>query len=227
MKKYRFIVVIAAMALMMSGCAIHTTDPITGEKKISHIAKGGGYGAVGGAALGAAIGGIVGGGSGAALGAAIGGGTGAVVGSGAGYYLDNQEKILREKLERTGVGVFREGDKLRLVMPSNILFEVNSTQINGGFYEVLDSITLVLNEFDKTHLKVYGFTDSQGSFESNQLLSENRAMSVLGYFKHQGVNPSRLYALGLSERHPIASNGTKSGRSLNRRVELSIEPSEI
>lgn len=132
--------------------------------------------------------------------------------------------MLRDRLERTGGRVFREGDHLKPFIPSDITFEVNSTLINNSFYGVLNSIPLVLSEFNKTNLEIYGFTDSTGSFKSNQILSENRAVSVLSYLESQGVNVSRLHARGLSERFPIASNTTKEGRALNRRVELSIEP---
>ena len=109
-------------------------------------------------------------------------------------------------------------------MPANVTFEVNSSHINGAFYETLNSVSLVLNEFGNTRLKAYGYTDSQGDFEHNQLLSEDRARSVATYLVHQGVNPSRLYIQGMSERFPIASNDTKESRALNRRVELNIEP---
>lgn len=217
---------------LLSGCATidkatHTTDPVTGERKVSNTTKGVGYGTAGGAALGASIGAIVGGGEGAALGAGIGAGAGAIVGGGTGYYMDSQEKVLREKLKKTGVRVLREGQNLKLIMPSNVTFEVNSSHINRNFFSTLNSVTLVLNEFGNTKLKVYGFTDSQGSFENNQLLSEDRARSVSTYLVHQGVNSSRLYVQGLSERFPIASNTSREGRALNRRVELSIEPVNI
>lgn len=228
----KIFVVFLLNVFLLSGCATlnnatHSTDPVTGEKKVNNTTKGVGYGAAGGAALGAIIGAIAGGGKGAALGAGIGAGAGALIGGGSGYYMDSQEKILREKLGKTGVRVVRQGQDIKLIMPANVTFEVNSSTINQHFYETLNSVALVLNEFGNTRLKVFGFTDSQGSFEHNQLLSEDRARSVSSYLIHQGVNPSRLYVQGMSERFPIASNSTRDGRALNRRVELSIEPVNI
>lgn len=190
---------------LLSGCstlneATHTSYPITGEEQVSNSTNGLGYGATGGRAF------------------------GVIVDGDAGYYMDRQEKVLRDKLKDSGVRVLREGQSLKLIMPANVTFEVNSSHINNSFFEALNSVALVLNEYGNTRLKIYGFTDSRGSFEHNQLLSEDRARSVSSYLTHQGVNPSRLYVRGMSERFPIASNDTSDGRALNRRVELIIEP---
>ena len=86
--------IVSCAFLSMTACAI---DPYTGEQKVSNTAYGAGIGAAAGAAIGAAADG----GSGAWKGAIA----GAAVGTGAGYYMDRQEKILRLKLERTGVRV--------------------------------------------------------------------------------------------------------------------------
>ena len=198
----KIITIILLSTALLSGCATfdratHTTDPVMGDSKVNNTTKG-----------------VENAGTVAE----------AIVGGGTGYYMDNQEEILRGKLEKSGVRVLRQGNNIKLIMPANVTFEVNSSYINGAFYETLNSVSLVLNEFGNTRLKVYGYTDSQGDFEHNQLLSEDRARSVATYLVHQGVNPSRLYVQGMSERFPIASNDTKESRALNRRVELNIEP---
>jgi outer membrane protein OmpA-like peptidoglycan-associated protein len=200
-------------AILITGCAI---DPYTGEEKVSNTGKGTGIGAASGAVIGA----IAGGGKGAAIGAAA----GAVLGGGVGYYMDRQEAKIRAQLEGTGVRIQRDGNNIRLVMPGNITFATDSANISASFYSVLDSVSLVLTEFDKTSIDVAGYTDSTGSFEHNQKLSEQRANSVASYLVHSGVRAGRIQARGFGERYPIADNSTTMGRSYNRRVEITIRP---
>ena len=89
---------------------------------------------------------------------------------------------------------------------------------------MLDSVALVLKEFDKTLIDVEGHTDSDGSDEYNQQLSMQRANSVGNYLQSQGVNSQRIVALGAGESRPIASNATADGKQQNRRVELKLQP---
>lgn len=151
-------------------------------------------------------------------------GIGAIVGGGVGYYMDTQEAKLRKQLRSTGVSVERDGDNINLIMPGNITFPTNGTALKAGFYEVLDSVALVLEEFDKTVIVVAGYTDSKGSDAYNQSLSEKRASSVAAYLKGRKVEPVRFEVIGFGEQNPIADNKTESGRTLNRRVELSLLP---
>ena len=198
---------------LLTGCAI---DPYTGEQKVANTAWGAGAGAVGGAAIGA----LAGGGKGALIGAAA----GTAVGAGTGYYFDRQESQLRARLEGTGVRVQRQGDILKLIMPGNITFMTNSAEISSNFYPILDSVSIVLKEFSDTSIDITGFTDSVGSFEHNQKLSEARANSVASHLVRSGVSHGRIQARGFGERYPIASNEAEMGRAQNRRVEISIRP---
>lgn len=198
---------------LITGCAI---DPYTGEEKVANT----GWGAAIGAGVGAGIGALAGGGKGALIGA----GAGAAVGAGAGYYMDRQEAQLRAHLEGTGVRVQRDGDNLKLIMPGNITFATASANINGNFYPILDSVGIVLNEFNDTSINISGYTDSTGSSSYNQQLSEQRANSVASYIVRTGVQHGRIQARGFGERYPIASNDNTMGRSQNRRVEISIRP---
>jgi outer membrane protein OmpA-like peptidoglycan-associated protein len=205
-----------ALALAVAGCTI---DPYTGEKKTSNTAKGAGLGALAGAAIGAAT-------AGKDKNKAIKQGAlaGAAVGAGAGYYMDTQEARLRQQLEATGVRVERIGDTIKLVMPGNITFDTSSSSLKPSFTDVLNSVVEVVKEFDKTLLQINGYTDSTGSFEYNQNLSEQRAESVARFFLNSGVAASRVRTAGMGPRDPIASNDTAAGRSQNRRVELSLIP---
>jgi outer membrane protein OmpA-like peptidoglycan-associated protein len=109
-------------------------------------------------------------------------------------------------------------------MPGNITFEVDQSDIRSDFYDVLNSVVLVVKEFDKTNIEVSGFTDSTGSDQYNQELSERRATSVGSFFKSQGVASGRVWTRGFGERNPIADNDTPMGRERNRRVELKLIP---
>jgi hypothetical protein len=92
------------------------------------------------------------------------------------------------------------------------------------FYQVLDSVTLVLKEFDKTLIDVEGHTDSDGSDAYNLQLSQQRAGSVGSYLQSHGVNSQRIVTAGVGEARPIASNATADGKQQNRRVELKLQP---
>jgi outer membrane protein OmpA-like peptidoglycan-associated protein len=201
--------------LGLAACA--TTDPYTGEEKTSNTAKGAGIGVLAGAVLGAAVGGDR---EGAAIGAALGAG----VGSAVGHQMDRQEAELRSQLEGTGVRVQREGDHIRLIMPGNITFAVDSYDIRSDFYPVLQSVALVINKFNTTVVDVGGHTDSTGGDAHNKQLSERRASSVADFLRLQQVDPARLRISGYGPDYPIADNSTPQGRALNRRVEILLSP---
>jgi outer membrane protein OmpA-like peptidoglycan-associated protein len=203
-----------ALALAITGC---TTNPYTGEEEASNKAKGAGIGAAAGALIGALAGG-------SRRSALIGAGIGALTGLGVGAYMDKQEDKLRAQLQGTGVSVTRSGDNIILNMPGNITFAFGSSNINADFYQILNSVALVVNEFDKTYIDITGHTDSVGAAAFNQQLSEKRASSVARYLESQQVLPQRIITSGMGLEAPIASNDTPEGRARNRRVELMLTP---
>ncbi|WP_100643239.1 OmpA family protein [Alteromonas facilis] len=179
-----------------------------------------------GAAIGAVLGAIAGKGTGDhdksryAWGAVV----GALAGAAVGNYMDEQEKAFRDELADSGVGVYRDGDNIRLVMPSNITFATNQAVLAAHFEPVLSDVALVLNKYDKTVLRIVGHTDSTGTAEYNLQLSQGRALSVQQSLLNKGVDSRRMVTQGMGEMAPIASNETAAGREQNRRVELTIEP---
>jgi len=210
---------VPAAALVVSGCT--TFDAYTGEEKTSKTTKG--------ALIGAAAGAVVGLVSGddsveRKKRALIGAGVGALAGGAIGYYQDKQEAKLRAELAGTGVSVTRIGDNITLNMPGNVTFATDSADLSPAFFEVLDSVGKVLTEFDQTVVEVAGHTDSTGTEEYNQGLSERRASSVTQYLQARGVMQQRLLTIGMGELRPVADNGTASGRQLNRRVEITMVP---
>jgi outer membrane protein OmpA-like peptidoglycan-associated protein len=151
-------------------------------------------------------------------------GIGALAGGGVGYYMDRQEDKLRAQLQNTGVSVTRNGDNIILNMPGNVTFATDSSNISADFYPVLNSVALVINEFEKTYIDINGHTDSTGAESYNQTLSEARASSVARYLESQKVVPQRIITRGMGESQPIADNDTPEGRALNRRVEIVLTP---
>ena len=208
----------AALSALIATSAC-TTDPETGQQRLSKAAIGGIGGAVGGYLLGDLVGGrrdrtekI--------LGAGIGG----LAGAGIGAYMDKQERDLRARTAGTDVQVVRQGDDLLLNLPSGITFAYNSSQVQPQFRQTLDQVADILSQYKQTYIDVYGHTDSTGSDAYNQRLSEQRAVSVADYLASRGVQPARIGTRGFGKSQPIASNDTEEGRAANRRVEIKIVP---
>lgn len=207
------------VALVMPACT--TLDPYTGEKETAKAGTGAAIGAIAGAIVGAASGDDA---KERRKRALIGAGAGALAGGSVGYYMDRQEAKLRQELAGTGVGVTRNGDEIVLNMPGNITFQTDSAALNTEFYDVLNAVGSVLEEYEKTVIEISGHTDSTGSDDYNQRLSEQRAASVGKYLDSQGVDVKRMVIIGYGEAQPVASNDTPDGRARNRRVELTLEP---
>ena len=202
-------------SLFLNACT--TIDPYTREEKTSNAVKGTAIGAVSGAVVGVLIGDN-------RKSALIGAGVGALAGGGIGYYMDVQEAKLRQELEATGVSVTRSGNSIILNMPGNITFDTASSNISADFYRVLNSISLVFNEYEKTYIDIYGHTDSVGDSNYNVGLSQRRADAVSRYIQTRGVLSQRLLTRGMGEDYPIASNNTAQGKAQNRRVEIKLTP---
>ncbi|MGV8995662.1 MAG: OmpA family protein [Parvibaculaceae bacterium] len=218
MKRTLVLALVSSFAL----AACQTEDAYTGQQKTSNTT----YGALAGAVVGALGGALIGGGNGTdrRQRAMIAGGVGALAGGGIGYYMDSQEKELTQQLRSSGVSVTRVGNNIILNMPGNVTFATNSSDINAGFYNVLNSVAIVLKKYDKTLIDVTGHTDSTGSDATNQKLSLDRASSVSRYLISQGTVSQRFLINGVGKSQPIASNNTAEGRAQNRRVEIKLTP---
>ena len=218
MKKIMISAVSLSALAMTSACV---TNPETGNRTISKAAIGGVGGVVGGYLLGDVLGG-----RNDRTAKIVGAGLGGLAGAGIGYYMDQQEKKLREQTAGTGIDVTREGDNLILNMPSNVTFAVDSSAVQPAFQETLGSVANTLSQYEKSYVDVLGHTDSTGSDAYNQGLSERRAQSVSNFLSNSGVQQARLATKGYGESQPIATNTTEEGRAANRRVEIKIVPIE-
>jgi outer membrane protein OmpA-like peptidoglycan-associated protein len=205
-KKMMFVLLATAvLAMVLGGCGMSRTQK----------------GAVIGGAAGAGAGVLIG--KDNTKGAVIGGAAGAVVGGLIGSYLDKQA---REMEEIEGAEVQRQGDELRVTFDNAILFDYDSSALKTASQDQLTEVADVLSRYPDTDILVLGHTDSSGSDDYNQSLSERRASAVRGFLMGAGVASSRITARGYGETAPVADNGSESGRAQNRRVELNVQVNE-
>ena len=216
MKNIRWILLVAA-SVALGGCA-------QDGRPFTQMQTGALIGAVGGAVVGAAAykkdrtkGAIFG---------AVGGG---LAGGAVGAYMDSQkrdlEKNLAQEIQSGQARVEKlPNDVVRVTMTNQTAFDVNSAAIKPGFNSTMDKLADVVVRYGKTTLTVVGHTDSTGSDQYNQRLSEQRALSVAQYLETKRVDGMRLAVAGKGEGQPVASNDSEAGRQANRRVEIYLEP---
>lgn len=148
--------------------------------------------------------------------------------------LKQTEKLLRDRLSKeiedkqVRLEMMEKG--LVITFVADILFDSGKAKIKDEGYQVLDKVATVLRENVPQHnVGIEGHTDNQpikfSGWKSNWELSAARALSVLHYLTDEkGISPERVSAIGYGEYRPVATNDTKEGRQLNRRVEIVILP---
>lgn len=102
----------------------------------------------------------------------------------------------------------------------DVLFDVGKATLKSGGVREVQKLAAYLKENSQRKVGIEGFTDSTGSEDSNQRLSERRAEAVKDALVNAGVEPERITVTGYGESSPIATNDTAAGRQLNRRVEV-------
>ncbi|MDZ4730485.1 MAG: OmpA family protein [Xanthomonadales bacterium] len=206
------LLLVPVAALYLTACATTASDPNDPYAKTKK-------GAMIGAAAGAVAGLFVGDGE---LDEVLGGAAvGAGLGAGVGIYMDKQQREL-EQIENAEVERI-DAETLRISFDSDILFAVDSSVLSSGAMRSLDDFSQVMQDYPKTAILIQGYTDSTGSEQHNQALSERRAGSVEQHLSLRGVDGSRMNALGYGEGYPVADNDTSQGRSQNRRVEILVK----
>ncbi|MBL6452634.1 MAG: OmpA family protein [Porphyromonas sp.] len=204
---------IVAVALSLSGCGA-----------INETLLGAGAGTAVGAGLGAGIGKVAGNtGAGAAIGAVVGGAAGALIGN----RMEKQKKELEQQLpEGTQVETVNEGQAIKVVFDSGLLFNTSSSTLSSSSRADLRKFADNLNKNDDTVLEIIGHTDSSGNDRINDPLSLNRAKSVRDFLEGQGVSSVRMKYEGRGSHEPVDTNATAEGKRKNRRVEVFILPSQ-
>jgi outer membrane protein OmpA-like peptidoglycan-associated protein len=201
------IALVAAIAMM----------PVVNGCGTSKTVRGGAIGAAAGGVIGGIIGNKAGNTAvGAIIGAAIGGTAGALIGN----YMDRQAEEMQRDIQ--GAKVERVGEGIKITFDSGILFATNSSDLQPVAKENIGKLATILNKYPDTNILVEGHTDSTGSAEYNQALSERRAASVANYAKSMNVKGDRFTTVGYGENQPVMSNSTVEGRQANRRVEIAI-----
>jgi OOP family OmpA-OmpF porin len=121
-----------------------------------------------------------------------------------------------------GAIVTRDGCAVKIVL-QNIKFELNSHRISADYSSVIEKVAASLkSRSDIKALTVVGHTDSTGSADYNQSLSEKRAQAVADALAAQGIDQGMITVQGMGESSPIADNKRSEGRASNRRVELKL-----
>ncbi len=135
-----------------------------------------------------------------------------------------QEQQLREQLLQQFNAVLptRETPRGLVVNMQDVLFDTGKYTLKEPAKLALAKISGIVISHSGLNLQVEGYTDSTGTAEFNQKLSEQRANAVRDFLMDQGVNTQNMNAVGYGESYPVASNDTSSGRKLNRRVELVV-----
>jgi outer membrane protein OmpA-like peptidoglycan-associated protein len=174
------------------------------------------FGAAGGAVAGGVIGAATGGtAKGAIIGAAVGGAAGAIIG-------DQMDRQAAQLKSIKGAKVERVGEGIQVTFATGLLFDFNSDRVRPDARTNLDELARSLKQYPKTDLLIVGHTDSVGTAEYNQRLSERRGEAAASYLQGQGVGRERLHARGLGEGEPVSSNASADGRQRNRRIEVAI-----
>lgn len=217
MRNKNSIVLGVAGLLVLSACA---TDPARFPGTDGNRTQ---EGAIAGAALGGLVGAITGEGNRGddiLRGAVIGGAAGAI----AGNIMDRQAAELRNEFGNGNIEVINTGNELIVRMPEAILFATDSAALNPNLRSDLFVLAESLNKYPQSIVTVTGHTDNTGSAAYNQDLSQRRAQSVSSVLLTGGVASSRIRTVGAGESQPIATNQTAAGRAQNRRVDITITP---
>jgi outer membrane protein OmpA-like peptidoglycan-associated protein len=114
-----------------------------------------------------------------------------------------------------------------IVNMPDVLFDTGKADLKSTARERLAKVAGILIAYPDIRVEIDGYTDSTGSLEFNEQLSQQRAASVRNYLASQGVNSSAITTQGFGPSQPIASNDTAAGRQQNRRVELVVSGSSI
>lgn len=204
---------VATLVLGVAGCA---EDPNRNTK------RGAGVGAVVGAVLGNQV-------SGARGAPIVGAVVGAIAGGAVGGYMDRQrkevEQQMADEIQRGELSTTTLSDgSLKVAIASDVSFDLGSATLRPDAMDTYGKIANVLKTYDKTVIHVVGHTDTSGTTDFNQSLSDRRAASVGSFLASQGVPGARIREEGRGERELAVRTGDNVKEARNRRVDIVIKP---
>lgn len=216
-KNVTLLTIAATTSALLAGCASPQMQNMTTGQRT-------GMGAGLGALVGAGIGQAVGHDSKSTL---IGAAAGAALGAGAGYVwsqqMQQQKMAMEQVTQGTPVQVSQTADnRLRINIPADASFAVNSAVLNRNMYPVLERLAQTLLQNPYAYVSISGHTDSTGNDAINNPLSLKRANAARDFLVARGVPAARISTTGMGSTQPIASNATEAGRAQNRRVEIFV-----
>ena len=144
----------------------------------------------------------------------------------------NLVKQLKNEIGNQEIKIQDMGGKLKLSLSNKILFASAQTTLMDEGLAVLERLGYILKGLDNNIIRVEGHTDNvkiryrlKEKYPTNWELSASRATNVVRFLIDKvGINPKKIYAVGMSKYHPIGDNSTPSGRGMNRRIEIMLEP---
>lgn len=131
-----------------------------------------------------------------------------------------QSQLQKEQQELSDLKTRETQRGLELTLASDLLFSTGSSTLKPGATLQLNRLADFMRGNPQTRIIIEGYTDSRGSAQYNEQLSQQRAQSVAGALESQGIPTDRIQTVGRGEQFPVASNGTASGRQQNRRVDI-------
>jgi outer membrane protein OmpA-like peptidoglycan-associated protein len=116
----------------------------------------------------------------------------------------------------------RETDRGLVLTLGDVLFDTGQATLKPGAMTTIDRLAQFMGDYPERVVRIEGHTDAMGSDETNQQLSELRALAVRNELLGRGVDAARITTVGYGEARPVASNDTSAGRQQNRRIEVVV-----
>lgn len=211
--------------MMLKKTLIASLAVVTLAACVNDPNRSGKIGAGTGAILGAVIGKQVSGADGAPIVGAV---VGALAGGAVGNYMDRQRAELKQKLaaeeanRQLSVSTMADGS-LNVAVAADVTYDTGSAVLKPQAMAALDKLASTMGDYNSTVIHVVGHTDSVGSPQSNQSLSERRAASVASYLISRGVPAQRMREEGRGERELLVRTADNTNEPRNRRVDIVIK----